>query len=77
MRPLATLWITTTGRLLTAKCFSRCCAAAAAGRLEHRKAAAPSTGSKLRFTSNRKEANSSIPVPMLVDTPSAIHHRGQ
>src|SRR6266550_1367361 len=49
MRPLATLWITTTGRLLTAKCFSRCCAAAAAGRLEHRKAAAPSTGSKLHF----------------------------
>ena len=59
------------------RCQRTTMAAAAAGRLEQIKAAAPSTGSMLRFTSDRKEANPVIPVPMLVDTPSAIHHRGQ
>src|SRR6266849_1743605 len=86
IRPLATLWITTTGRALTVKCFSRCWPAAAAGRPEQRKVAAASTGRIPRFRSGRRAArprsdreaaNPIIPIPMLVDAPFAIHHRGQ
>src|SRR5256885_463149 len=79
MRPLATLWITTTGRVLTAKCLSTCwLAAACAGEIpEQKKAAAPSTGSMPRFISESRADRLIIPIPMLVDTPSAIHHRGQ
>src|SRR5437879_7936360 len=47
MRPLATLWITTTGRVLTAKCLSTCWLAAACAGVnpEQKKATAPSTDS--------------------------------
>src|SRR5882762_2779690 len=87
IRPLATLWITTTGRVWTAKCFSICwLAAPAAVKPEQRKTAAPNSESTPGLTSRRsagklKSGHEAVififPVPMLVDAPFAIHHRGQ